>query len=64
MPNKFEKKTNFDYDEKHDVLYIALKNCPSYYVDERVDNDYIDLHCSFKIEKIVGATIWRASEFF
>lgn len=49
---------NIDYDEKHDVIYIALKYCHSHYVDERVDeNEYIDLHRSFDTDEIVGATV-------
>lgn len=56
-------ETGFNYDKEHDLLYVKLKNCPNYYVDQLEDR-YFDLWRDSETDEVVGAHIWNASEWF
>lgn len=52
-----------NYDKKHDLLYIKLKDCPNHYVDQ-LEDKYFDLWRDSETDEVVGAHIWNASEWF
>lgn len=56
-------ETEFNYDKEHDLLYVSLKNCPNHYVDQ-LEDKYFDLWRDAETDRIVGAHIWNASEWF
>ncbi len=52
-----QNNMSIEYNEKYDILYVTLKECPDSFVDEKHRGVLINL--DYKTREIVGLDIWN-----